>query len=98
MTSCDNNPASCPDGTPAFLARLAAKADPLVDAQAGVAKHRAISVVFFAHSSQLEGAERSLIELIDELITDYGVVCTVVVPSEGPLVEAVARLGASIIR
>jgi glycosyltransferase involved in cell wall biosynthesis len=56
-----------------------------------------ISVAFFAHSSQLGGAERSLLELIHELITDYGVICTLIVPSAGPLSEAVARLGASII-
>jgi FkbM family methyltransferase len=60
-----------------------------------VAKERALSVAFFAHSSQLAGAERSLIELVDELIADHGAVCTVVAPGPGPLVETVSRSGAA---
>jgi len=62
-----------------------------------VPKQRATSVVFFAHRSQLAGTERSLIELIRELIVNYGVLSTVVAPSAGPFSEAVARFGASII-
>lgn len=37
-------------------------------------------------------------ELVDEMITDYGTICTVVSPgSEGPLVDSVTRSGAAVL-
>ncbi|CAN5305540.1 hypothetical protein BH10PSE11_BH10PSE11_06030 [soil metagenome] len=62
-----------------------------------VKKSEALSVVFFAHSSGLAGAERSLLELVDELIVDFGVVCTVVVPGDGPLASAFDQVGAALV-
>ena len=62
-----------------------------------VKKSEALSVVFFAHSAGLAGAERSLLELVDELIVDFGVVCTVVIPGDGPLVSAFDQVGAAIV-
>jgi glycosyltransferase involved in cell wall biosynthesis len=52
-------------------------------------------VCFFSHLSQLGGAERSLLELVKELIEDYGVICSVVLPQDGPLGEHLANVGAS---
>jgi glycosyltransferase involved in cell wall biosynthesis len=63
-----------------------------------VSKSHALSVAFVAHSPELGGAERSLIELVDELVADYGTVCTVVAPRPaGPLVDAITRAGAAIL-
>jgi FkbM family methyltransferase len=63
-----------------------------------VPKDRVLSVVFFAHSEAAVGAERSLMELVDELVVDYGAICTVVVPSQaGPLVDSVTRSGAAVV-
>lgn len=42
------------------------------------------SICFFAHSSQLGGAERCLIDLI-ELLMEKGIQCSVVMPGTGPL-------------
>jgi FkbM family methyltransferase len=58
-------------------------------------KGDSLSVCFFSHSSQLAGAERSLLELVTELIRDYSVICSVVLPSDGPLVEKLQEAGAS---
>jgi glycosyltransferase involved in cell wall biosynthesis len=60
-----------------------------------VRREAALSIAFFAHSSELGGAERSLLQLVDELIADYGAICTVVLPGKGPLVEAMERSGAA---
>ena len=54
-----------------------------------------LSVCFFSHTSQLGGAERSLLELVTELIRDHGVACTVVLPNIGPLKEKLEEVGAS---
>ncbi|MBP6497337.1 MAG: hypothetical protein KA253_01550, partial [Campylobacteraceae bacterium] len=50
------------------------------------------SICFFSHSSSLSGAERSLLDLITLLIS-RGVVCSVVIPGEGPLENELKRLG-----
>jgi FkbM family methyltransferase len=50
--------------------------------------------LFFSHSSALAGAERSLLELVKELIVDQGAMCTVVLPSNGMLEAELHRLGA----
>lgn len=58
---------------------------------------RAVSGLFFVHSAEIGGAERSLLELLEELAGDHGVPCTLVVPGEGPLVAAARRSGAAIL-
>ncbi len=56
-----------------------------------------ISILVFTHSSHLAGAERSLIDLIRELILKYHISCTVILPSEGPSVKTFQDLGAETI-
>lgn len=60
-----------------------------------VQRDRALSICFFSHQSRLSGSERVMLELIDDLITDYGAVCSVVMPGAGPQVKALERLGAA---
>jgi FkbM family methyltransferase len=60
-----------------------------------VPRARALSVVLFAHSSGLCGAERSLLGNVTTFVQDQGAVCTVVLPPGGPLCERLARLGAA---
>ena len=62
-----------------------------------VKRDRALSVCFFSHSAAFEGAERSLVGLVEELVTIHGALCCVVVPGQGPLVQALERVGASCI-
>jgi len=50
-------------------------------------KPEALSVCFFSHSSGFAGAERRLLELTSRLIRDRGVICSVVLPNEGPLIR-----------
>jgi glycosyltransferase involved in cell wall biosynthesis len=57
-------------------------------------KQNPLSVCFFAHSAQLAGAERSLLELVTELIQDHGVMCSVILPNEGPLRGKLDDVGA----
>jgi len=54
-----------------------------------------LSLCFFSHSARIDGAERSLLQLITELISDNSVICTVVLPSEGPLQEKLEQAGAA---
>jgi glycosyltransferase involved in cell wall biosynthesis len=56
-----------------------------------------ISVLFFSHSSQLEGSERSMLELTRQLISDHHITCNVVLPNEGPLKSKLEEVGASTI-
>jgi FkbM family methyltransferase len=56
---------------------------------------KSLSVCFFSHSAYLAGAERSLLELVIELIRDHGVICTVILPSDGPLRQRLEQVGAS---
>lgn len=58
----------------------------------------ALSVCFVSHSAGLEGAQRSLVELVGELVEDHGAVCTVVLPEEGPLRLRLAAAGAAILQ
>lgn len=60
-----------------------------------VRQKTALSVCFFSHSSELAGAERVLLELIDDLIVDHDAVCSVALPSWGPLAAALAKIGAA---
>ncbi len=62
-----------------------------------IRKANALNVLFFSHGSKLMGAERSLLELVDELVADYGVICSVVVPSCGPLSCKLEESGAAVI-
>jgi len=60
-----------------------------------VKKQQSLNICFFLHSSQLGGSERSLRHLIDGLTQDYGTLCTVVLPSQGPLGELLLESGVS---
>ena len=51
-------------------------------------------VAFFSHSSALAGAERCLLELVQQLVADFGFECLVVAPSPGPLVDLLEAAGA----
>ncbi len=62
-----------------------------------IKKSRSLSVVLFSHSSGLYGAERRMLELASELIADYGALCTVYVPDDGPLVERLGEIGVSMV-
>lgn len=58
-------------------------------------KRKSLSVCFFSHSAQLFGAEKCLLDLTTDLIRDYGVNCTVILPEEGPLRQKLDQVGAS---
>lgn len=60
-----------------------------------IRKKRSLSLVFFSHLASLTGAERSLLELTTELVNNYGAVCTVILPGEGPLRERLNNAGVS---
>lgn len=62
-------------------------------------KKRSVStnILFFAHSSRLAGAERSLLELVKELNNDYGALSTVILPFHGPLEGLLQKAGAATI-
>jgi len=62
-----------------------------------VKKNRSLNLLIFTHSSLLAGAERSLIQLVKELTGDYGALCTVVLPNQGPSEELLQEAGASTI-
>lgn len=62
-----------------------------------VRKESSVNVCFFSHSSALGGAERVLLELVDDLIVDHGAICSVVLPAWGPLAESLAKIGAATI-
>lgn len=53
-----------------------------------------LNALFFNHSSALGGAERSLVELVRELSSDYNTRCTVVLPSAGLLEVELQKAGA----
>ena len=57
----------------------------------GVRRERALSVCFFNNTVGLGGAERSLVELVTELVADQGAVCATVVPQQGPLCDALLK-------
>ena len=62
-----------------------------------VRKETALNLSFFSHGAQLTGAEQSLLQLVKELVAGYGVVCTVVLPGSGPLVQSMEEAGAACI-
>ncbi|NMC16735.1 MAG: glycosyltransferase, partial [Chloroflexi bacterium] len=53
-----------------------------------------LNALIFNHSSALGGAERSLVELVRELSSDYNTRCTVVLPSAGLLEAELQKAGA----
>ena len=57
---------------------------------------KALNLVFFGHSAQLAGAERSLLGLVDDLINYRGAVCTVILPEHGPLEQMLREVGANV--
>ncbi len=58
-------------------------------------KERALSVAFFSHSSELGGAERSLLDLIRGL-TSRGIICNLIMPYRGPLTDKLLACGSGI--
>ena len=60
-----------------------------------VKKERSLSLCLFSHSAELAGAERSLLELVDSVTAKFGVICTVVLPNDGPLVQMLEDIGAA---
>ncbi len=54
-----------------------------------------LNLLIFSHGSALTGAERGLLELVDELISDHGVACTVILPVDGPLRARLDARGAT---
>ncbi len=62
-----------------------------------IRRESALSMCFFSHTSGLAGAERMLLELVDDLVADHGAVCSVVLPGGGPLVKLLEQAGAACI-
>jgi glycosyltransferase involved in cell wall biosynthesis/uncharacterized HAD superfamily protein/hypoxanthine phosphoribosyltransferase len=60
-----------------------------------IKSEKSLSVCFFSHSANLYGGERSLLELVTQLVEDYGVVCSVILPSDGPLKQRLEEVGVS---
>jgi FkbM family methyltransferase len=61
-----------------------------------LSRKKALSVLFVSHSSEMGGAERSLLELIDELTVDHWVLATVICPRDGVLPKALRDAGAAV--
>ncbi len=59
-----------------------------------VRKNFALSVCLFAHSADLGGAERSILQLVKDLISDHAAVCSVVLPAPGSFMDALLDAGA----
>jgi FkbM family methyltransferase len=57
-------------------------------------KQPRLNVLFFSHSSRLTGAELSLLETITHFV-NRGSMCTVILPSPGPLVDMLQKAGAA---
>lgn len=58
-------------------------------------KSGSLSLCVFSHSAALDGAEQSLVELVDSMTRRYGTLFTVVLPSDGPLRQKIEDLGAA---
>lgn len=57
----------------------------------------AFSVVLFSHSSGLTGAERTLLDIVNGLVSK-GTVCNVVTPGDGPLNQRLIESGAGVLK
>ncbi len=62
-----------------------------------IKKTRSLSICFFSHLSDLMGAERSMLELVKELIEDHGALVSVILPNEGPLTGKLLDIGAAVV-
>lgn len=60
-------------------------------------KDAALNICFLSHSHEFAGAERSLAELVEQLVEYHGVVCNVVIPGDGPLRARIEAAGAGVI-
>ena len=58
---------------------------------------RALNVIFVSHLAGLGGAERSLLELVDEWMTDHWTLATVLCPADGPLTKSLIAIGAAVV-
>lgn len=58
-----------------------------------IKKEQSLNLLFFSHSANLFGAERSLLDLTASLTRRFGVLCTVALPEEGPLKQALESAG-----
>jgi hypothetical protein len=54
-----------------------------------------LALCFFSHAARLEGADRSLLELVAYLTKNHEVRCTVVLPYDGPLRQRIEEVGAA---
>jgi O-antigen biosynthesis protein len=59
-------------------------------------KEQPLNVVFFGHSAELNGAERSLLSLVEDLVRYRRAICTVILPQHGPLERLLCDVGASV--
>lgn len=57
---------------------------------------RPVSVLFFSHTGEMGGAERSLLDLVRGL-SSRGFLCSVVVPGQGPLIKALRQAGCGVL-
>jgi FkbM family methyltransferase len=62
-----------------------------------VRSEHSLNLCIFSHSGQLGGAEKSLLQLVKELTSDYGSLCTVILPDHGPSEELLQEAGAAVI-
>ena len=60
-----------------------------------VKRNKALSVALFSHSPGMGGAERSLLDLARGL-SERGILCTAVIPSEGTLAESFRNSGCAV--
>jgi FkbM family methyltransferase len=60
-----------------------------------VPKRQALSVIFFSHTSELGGAERSLLDLVNGL-SQLGTLCTTVMAYQGPLLQKMQEIGCAV--
>ncbi len=60
-------------------------------------KDHPLRLCFFTHLPHLDGAEWTLLELIEQLVRDYGADCSVVVPGEGRLSRRLEAAGARVV-
>ena len=58
-----------------------------------VGKDYGLSVLFFSPSPNLGGTEKMLLDLVQYLTCNYGVVCTVITPGEGELDKKLSNIG-----
>lgn len=60
-----------------------------------IRKQKSLSICFFSNSSKLGRPEKCLLKLTTELMRNHDVLCSVVLPNEGPLRNEFKKIGAS---